>query len=42
MVKQGAVKIDGESVSDSRVEIEAGSSHVYQVGKRRFARVHVK
>jgi tyrosyl-tRNA synthetase len=42
MARQGAVKIDGEAVSDSRIEIEAGSSHVYQVGKRRFARVHVK
>ena len=42
MARQGAVKIDGVAISDSRIEIEAGSSHVYQVGKRRFARVHVK
>lgn len=42
MVRQGAVKIDGEQVSDSRMEIHAGSAHVYQVGKRRFARVTVK
>jgi tyrosyl-tRNA synthetase len=42
MVKQGAVKIDAEAVEDSRIEIPVGSSHVYQVGKRRFARVTLK
>lgn len=42
MVKQGAVKIDGEQVHDSRMDIEAGDSHVYQVGKRRFARIKIK
>jgi tyrosyl-tRNA synthetase len=39
MIKQGAVKIDGERVADRSLEIEAGSTHVYQVGKRKFARV---
>ena len=42
MVKQGAVKIDGEPVSDSRIEIDAGSTHIYQVGKRKFAKVTVE
>jgi tyrosyl-tRNA synthetase len=42
MVTQGAVKIDGEPVKDSRAEIDAHSSHVYQVGKRRFARVTLR
>ncbi len=42
MVKQGAVKIDGERVTDSHMDIVAGDSHVYQVGKRRFARIKVK
>jgi len=41
MLKQGAVKIDGEKVSDRSLVIEAGGPHVYQVGKRRFARVTV-
>ena len=41
MIKQGAVKIDGEKVSDRSLAIEAGSKLVYQVGKRRFARVMV-
>ncbi len=39
MIKQGAVKIDGSKVEDRGLELEAGSSHVYQVGKRRFAKV---
>jgi len=42
MVEQGAVRVDGESVSDSRTEVDAGAGHVYQVGKRRVARVYVK
>jgi len=41
MIKQGAVKIDGERVDDGSLHIDAGATHVYQVGKRRFARVHV-
>ncbi len=41
MVKQGAVKMDGEKVEDSRREIPAGSRHVYQVGKRKVARITV-
>ena len=39
MIKQRAVRIDGEQVEDRGLEIEAGSTHVYQVGKRKFARV---
>ncbi|MES9900936.1 MAG: tyrosine--tRNA ligase [Sedimenticola sp.] len=39
MLKQGAVKIDGERV-DSRDQVcEVGTTHIYQVGKRRFAKV---
>jgi len=41
MIKQGAVKIDGEKISDN-VDIKAGITAVIQVGKRRFARVTVK
>ncbi len=39
MLKQGAVKIDGARVEDRALSIPAGSTHVFQVGKRRFARV---
>jgi tyrosyl-tRNA synthetase len=39
MIKQGAVKIDAERVEDRSLEIKAGTTAIYQVGKRRFARV---
>ncbi len=42
MIKQGAVRIDGERVADRDVELPAGVIHVLQVGKRRFARVVLK
>ena len=41
MIKQGAVKIDGQKVEDRNLELEAGSSLVLQVGKRRVARIRV-
>ena len=41
MVKQGAVRIDGERVEDRGLVVEAGTTHVFQVGKRKFARVTV-
>ena len=40
MVKQGAVKIDGEKISDPRQVIHETSGFVLQVGKRKFARVN--
>jgi tyrosyl-tRNA synthetase len=39
MIKQGAVRIDGERVEDRELEVAAGTTHVYQVGKRRIAKV---
>ena len=39
MIKQGAVRIDGERIEDRSLTIDAGSTNVYQVGRRRFARV---
>ncbi|GAB4363031.1 MAG: tyrosine--tRNA ligase [Methylohalobius crimeensis] len=41
MIKQGAVRIDGERVSDPGRMIPAGETHVFQVGKRRFAKIEV-
>ena len=41
MIQQGAVRIDGERIEDKRLQVEVGSCNVYQVGKRRFARVSV-
>ena len=40
MVKQGAVKIDGEKISDPRIVINETKAFVLQVGKRKFARVN--
>ncbi len=37
MLKQGAVRIDGERVIDAKQVLKVGSEHIYQVGKRRFA-----
>lgn len=39
MAKQGAVKIDGEKVTDPRLSIADKGQAVYQVGKRKFARI---
>ena len=41
MIAQGGVKIDGEKVSDKALAIAVGESHIYQVGKRRVAKVKV-
>ncbi|MDD1622654.1 MAG: tyrosine--tRNA ligase [Methylococcaceae bacterium] len=41
MVKQGAVKIDGEKLEEPRSMILAPAKHVYQVGKRKFARIEL-
>lgn len=41
MLKQGAVRIDSEKISDGAVSVPVGTTHVFQVGKRRFARVTV-
>jgi tyrosyl-tRNA synthetase len=41
MLKQGAVKIDGERVEDRSLRLPVGTRCTCQVGKRRFARVTV-
>jgi len=41
MIKQGAVRIDGERVADRETALDAGSTHIYQVGKRKIARVNL-
>ena len=43
MIKQGAVKLNGEhKIDDTKLEIAAGSSEIYQVGKRKFAKVSLQ
>jgi tyrosyl-tRNA synthetase len=40
MIKEGAAKIEGEKINDRNLEPELGTA-VYQVGKRKFARVTI-
>jgi len=40
-IKQGAVKVDGERAEDGALKFAAGETHVFQVGKRRVARVTI-
>ena len=42
MIEQGGVKVDGEKVTDKGLKLFAGSTHVLQVGKRKFARVTLR
>ena len=39
MIKQGAVKIDEEKITDTKHIISAGTSSIYQVGKRKFKKI---
>jgi len=41
MINQGAVRVDGEKVSDRDARLLPGNSYVIQVGKRKFARITV-
>lgn len=41
MIRQGAAKIDGAKIEDTKLVPETGTS-VYQVGKRKFARITIK
>lgn len=42
MIKQGAVKIDGNKIEDLKLVLTAGTSAVFQVGKRKFAKVNLE
>lgn len=40
MIKQGAVKLNGkEKIEDGKLMIAVGSEEIYQVGKRKFAKI---
>jgi tyrosyl-tRNA synthetase len=41
MIQQGAAKMDGEKIADKSVKIMKGTEAVFQVGKRKFARLTV-
>ncbi|MFZ4698887.1 MAG: tyrosine--tRNA ligase [Candidatus Methylumidiphilus sp.] len=41
MIQQGGVKLDGEKISDQKLLIPAGATHIAQVGKRKIAKVRL-
>ncbi|TCK19253.1 tyrosyl-tRNA synthetase [Thiogranum longum] len=41
MIRQGAVKLDGEKISDAKLRLDPDHEFVCQVGKRRFAQVRI-
>ncbi len=41
LIRQGAVRVDGEKVSDRSLCFATGARHIFQVGKRRVARIAV-
>ena len=41
LIKQGGVKIDGEKVEDPKLIVAVATDHIYQVGKRKVARVRL-
>jgi tyrosyl-tRNA synthetase len=42
MIQQGAAKIDGEKIADKSVRVMKGTEGVFQVGKRKFAKLTIK
>ena len=41
MIEQGGVRIQGESVSDKMLRFKAGEELIVQVGKRKWAKIHL-
>jgi len=41
MIKQGAVKVDGEKISDKNLQFKRGTRCIIQVGKRKFADISI-
>ena len=39
LITQGGVQLEGEKVTDAKLELAAGKTYLLQVGKRRFKRV---
>ena len=39
MIKQSAVRLDGEAVNDIRLTLSPGKERILKVGKRRFLKV---
>ena len=41
MIKQGAVRVNGQKIVDTSLQLEIDSNNVYQVGKRKLAKVRL-
>ena len=41
MIRQGAARMDGEKITDPKQRIPTGTVAIFQIGKRRIARVSV-
>ena len=41
MIKQGAVKVNDEKVSDSKFSLSRGTSSLVQVGKKKVAKINI-
>ena len=41
MIRQGAVRIDGAKVEDIELSLSAGTSGIFQVGKRKFLKIRL-
>ncbi|MDI9819785.1 MULTISPECIES: tyrosine--tRNA ligase [unclassified Legionella] len=42
LTNQGAVKLDGERITDASMTLPVGKTHIIQVGKRRIAKVRLQ
>jgi len=42
MIQQGAAKIDGEKIADKSLKVGKGTEGVFQVGKRKFAKLSIQ
>jgi len=42
LIKQGGVRIDGNRADDPTLEVLAGKTHLFQVGKRKIAKVNIR
>lgn len=41
LIQQGGVRVDNEKICDTNLQINKSSLHLYQVGKRKFAKIKV-
>ncbi|QBR84616.1 tyrosine--tRNA ligase [Legionella israelensis] len=42
LIRQGAVKINGEKITDTALVLSLGKTYIVQVGKRRIAKLHLE